>query len=470
MCKKVNLKLNIPEATTKQLRLQSCSAGRKLVVSTNFLPLFGFESDSKVVEELIGHHKGIKIRLATPSDTKVKKVYTRTYATRKNNALETQLDMRSQKLLNDAFAQDIKSVHILFRHGEILITPITDKKAQALKKFKNSKTPLSTFLAASSGVDGYSLSKQGFSISTLLEFRPQEKRDKQNFTESGCVNALANFPINTVINEDIMNIDIEKIAELTENCNHTFFHFSPQCNDFSNVKANSLKESSLTNNSSTLDMVIDGINLIQKFNFPVLLIENVKGFATSDIGKMLVARLRRLGYSIHDEVCDGREFGGLTSRVRYYLVATLLPAPFKVPQKAKKQSTPLWDSVQELIDNGQFRKPKSTKSLDDGLKCGRARVITPDSTSIPTILKSQNRMAKDSVYAIDKEGAVWFPKIEALKSFMQIDTEFNLDAVGETLASEIIGQSVEVPMHEAWTQSVAEHIIASHNMMNGKLF
>jgi hypothetical protein len=37
-----------PKVATKQLKLQNCNAGKKLVVSTNWLPLFGFESNSIV--------------------------------------------------------------------------------------------------------------------------------------------------------------------------------------------------------------------------------------------------------------------------------------------------------------------------------------------------------------------------------------------------------------------------------------
>jgi len=463
------LKINIPEKTTKQLKLQGCKTGRKLVVSTNFLPLFGFEKSTPVVEELIAKDKGIRIRLATPNDTKTKKVYSRTYNSRKNNPTEVLLDIRGQALLNDAFPADTNNVYVVFKHGEITITPIADEKAQALKKFKRNKNPLSTFLAASSGVDGYSLSKQGFSIETLLEFRPQEKRDSRDFTETGAINALANFPVKNLINEDILNIDIEKVAKLTQGSSHVFFHFSPQCDDFSNVKSNSLKEASLKDNSSTIDMILDGLSLVKKFKFPVLLFENVRGFASSDIGKMTIARLKRLNYTIYDEVCDARDYGGMTSRVRYYMVATLLPAQFKMPAKTKRNETPVWGKIQKLIDEGHFRIPNSTKSLEKGLECKRARVIRSSSISIPTVLKSQNRGAKDSIFAIDDNGTIWFPKTQALREFMQIDNKFNLEAVGDTIASEIIGQSVEVPMHEAWTQSVAEHIMDSHNMLNSRL-
>ena len=68
------LKINIPTIATKQLKLQSCNAGKKLVVSTNWLPLFGFEANAKIKEELIGIGKGIRVSLLEANDTQGKKV------------------------------------------------------------------------------------------------------------------------------------------------------------------------------------------------------------------------------------------------------------------------------------------------------------------------------------------------------------------------------------------------------------
>lgn len=469
MCKLSSI--NIPQATTKQLRLQSCAAGRKLTVSTNFLPLFGFEPNCKIVEELVGEGEGIRVRLADKSDTKTKKVYTRSYKNRRNNPLETQLDLRSQKLLNSAFGDSVKSVHILFRAGEILITPVADKKAEAINKFKSSKTPLSTFLACSSGVDGYLLNKQGFEIETLLEYRPNEKRDKRDMSETGALNALGNIEVKHLINEDILNIDIDRVAALTQGSEHTFFHISLQCDDFSNAKANSLKEKSVLDSSSTLDMALDALNLINKLQPPVVLIEQVRGFASSDVGKMTKIRLQRLGYEVYDEISDARDYGGLTMRVRHYTVATMLPVPFEMPEKVQTSNEPIWDiHIAPLIKEGHFRVPSSTKSLEDGIKCGRARVINQTSTSVPTILKSQERMAKDSVFAIDENGRILFPKLGALKYFMGIDDGFKMDTVSNTIATEIVGQSVDASLHEAWIKSIKEHIENAHSSLRGRLF
>ena len=66
------ININIPKVATKQLKLQNCNAGKKLVVSTNWLVLFGFEANSRVKEQLIGKHKGIKITLVDKDEANTK--------------------------------------------------------------------------------------------------------------------------------------------------------------------------------------------------------------------------------------------------------------------------------------------------------------------------------------------------------------------------------------------------------------
>ena len=183
------------------------------------------------------------------------------------------LDIRSQTLINDAFPEDTQTVHIQFTYGEILITPMDNRKAAAIKQFKKSNNEC--FVACRSGVDAVYMVKKGFKIETLLEYRPNEKGDKNDMSETGALNAIANVEVKHLINEDIMNLDIEKIAKLCTKSNYTNATFSIQCDEFSNVKANSLKDSALDDGTTSLDMVIDAISIISKFNFPTLTVENV---------------------------------------------------------------------------------------------------------------------------------------------------------------------------------------------------
>lgn len=463
------LNINIPQIATKQLKLQNCNTGKKLVVSTNWLPLFGFEANSKVKEELIGIGKGIKVSLVDKDDTKAKKVYTREYKSRRNNPIETMLDIRSQTLINQAFSTDTECVHIQFTYGEILITPMGNRKAAAIKQFKKSNNEC--FVACSSGVDAVSMVKKGFKIETLLEYRPNEKRDKNDMTETGAINALANVEVKHLINEDIMNLDIDKIAKLCSKSSYTSAIFSIQCDEYSNIKGNSLKDMALEDGSTSLDMVIDAINIISKFNFPTLLVENVSGFFTSDAGKILNARLKRLGYSTYYEKMDARDYGGLTSRVRGYLFATMLPANFEMPKPTKRNKTPIWEllNFDDRIASGELRDITHTNSLQEGLKNGRARLFKRDSLFFPTILKSNSRQTKDSIYIFDDTTSrYYFASNKLISELMGI--EMNFCTVGGVIESEIVGQSIEVPMHEALVDSINKHLFESNQILSNKLF
>lgn len=463
------LNINIPKVATKQLRLQSCNAGKKLVVSTNWLVLFGFEAHSRVKEELIGKGKGIRITLVDKDEANTKKVYTREYKSRRNNPIETMLDIRSQTLINEAFQEDTQTVHIQFTYGEILITPMCNRKAAAIKQFKKSNNDC--FVACSSGVDAVSMVKKGFKIETLLEYRPHEKRDKNDFSETGALNAIANVEVKHLINEDIMNLDLERIFKLTSRSNYTNAIFSLQCDDFSNSKANSLKEISLENGTSSLDMVIDAINIISKFNFPTVLVENVPNFFTSDAGKILVARLNRLGYKTYLDKFDARDYGGLTSRVRGYLFATMLPGNFEMPKPTNKNETPIWEllKIDERIASSELRDVTHTSSLQAGLKTGRARLLKRDSKYAFSVLKSQNRQAKDSLFIHDEVNEkYYFTSNKLLSELMGIEMDFS--TVGGTIESEIIGQSIEVPLHEQLLDSINTHIMESNQILLNKLF
>ncbi len=117
---------------TKQLKLgrylQAGSEKKKLVVSTNWLPAFGFEPGVRVVEEVSAGL--LVIRLASPNDQDTKLVYQRKYNNRKTNAEEVQLDIRSQKRLQEAFG-DADEVHLTFSPGKIAVRPVGRFTGQA---------------------------------------------------------------------------------------------------------------------------------------------------------------------------------------------------------------------------------------------------------------------------------------------------------------------------------------------------
>ncbi len=449
--------INIPNTVTKQLAIQSCQAGRKLTVSTNWLPLFGFTKDAEVVEELIGEGKGIVVRLANPSDTKKKKVYTRTYTSRRNNPLETQLDIRSQTLLDRAIPASTKRVHITFSYGKVTIRPISERQAKRIELAKSAGDLLSAFVACSSGVDATSLYSEGFRIDAALEWRPNEKRDKdRDLTETGALNLISNVPVKHLINEDIGEVNVESVAKLVSNSKTSLLSISLQCDDFTNVKSKSLKEKALEDLSTSSDMAYDALKIIEASNFPYILLEQVPGFMSSEAYAIMETKLRKWGYSVHKNIMDSRDYGGLTSRKRFYMFATSFETDFAWPETVQRNESSIWEEY-ILSSLPRLRDVTHSESIQDGAACGRLRVINKDSVCSPTFLKSQDRMAKDSV-VVELEGRYYFPDIELMKTLMEIPTSFSTEAVSLSQGCEIIGQSVDFAMHTQIVQSVKHHV------------
>lgn len=461
-------------ATKKlSMKVSPTTGKKKIAVSTNWLPLFGFEAGAEVIERSLGANKGIEIILLSdldsfvgntldlfnPEDVKLKKkiVYQREYKARKNNPLETLIEVASQKIIDDSFPCDTTRVHVTFSQSRITITPLTTFQEDALKNI----TPESkheVFAACTSGVDLHSLENtHGMSIHSVIDWRAVEARDgKRDLTETGAVSVLRNVKsIRNLFNEDITYIDASRLEAAVKDSPVTTFMASPVCDDFTNVKNNTAKEDSIENLTTSLDQSFDMLRCIYAIKPPVVCFEQVRGWYKSDAYKVLSIRLRKLGYKENVLIADPRDYGGTTSRVRGYGVFTVLDAPFEFEDKTQRSDETIWGLVQNHLP--ECRDVSHSKSINDGKACGRLRIINKDSLHSPTFLKSQPRMAKDSV-VIEDEGKFYWPSEDLQKSLMGILPTFTTDAVSKDIGSEILGQSIDGAVHDSVIRSLKKHI------------
>ena len=451
------VRVNVPDVATKQIAFRHVGERRILTISSNLLTLFDFAKGDPIVERSLGAGKGVVIersyQLFDPPRTK--KVYARTYPRRRNNPLEHLVEVSSQKLIDEAFPAGCTRVHVKFEAGRILVTPLATISQRALANAERA-APGATFAALTSGVDLASLRSEGFSVSAILEWRPQESRDKSDLTETGAIAALSNSgPVTALFNEDVTACVLDEIEAAMKNKPVMMFHASPQCDDHSNLKGQKFKDQHHDDASSTEDMIIDLLNIIERLAPPIVLFENVPGMLKSAAYQVASLRLRRWGYTRHEHVGDARDYGGLTSRKRAYVVFTQLDVPFAFEAPSSSREKNAWDVI--ASDLHECRDVSSSKSLQDGKACGRLRRITPTSTSIPTPVKSQSRMAKDSIVIEPSDGVFLWPTENQLKRFLGIE-DVDLHAVSATTASEIIGQSIDQPHHAAVLRSVRRHI------------
>ena len=450
----VDLSFFKPELITKELKMSTMANGvRRIRLSSNFLPLMGFSPGVRTTVEDLGVNAGMKISFNPEGHTKV---YSRTYTQRRNNPLEAMIDIQNQSVIARAIPTDAERLHFTLKNGSILIKPLFNNTFLIRNNIRKAENKFSSFVAMTGGVDAHCLQASGFTIQSILEYRPQEARDKNDLTETGALNALSNVPTTKyVFNEDISKINWQNVKQVIQNDDPIgLLHVSLACDDFSTSKGVNLKKRSVENLDTSADLVYDALRLVETTQPATVLIENVPPFASSAAGDLLRVKLRKWGYYVTDAILDPREQGGLTSRRRYYLVASVWPG-FEMPEAMAPNASSIWRVIESHLH--ECRDITHTSTVHLGVETGRARVITSSSTCSPSILKSQARQSKDSV-TILSGGRYYLPSEKLLRVLNGFPDDLNLDSVSATLASEIIGQSIDYPMHHRLTSKLKEHI------------
>ena len=467
MNEQVLVKVNVPEVATKELSLKISADGkRKLTISSNWLPLFSFEKGMKVEERLIGDGEGFTIEPASVLTPKPKQVYSRTYKRRRNNPfMETLTETSSQKLLDKALPKYTKKVLVIFEQNKITVKPVVNRLIERVSAFLRSSAPLTAFSVCSSGVDASAAHKEGFELNGVVEYRPNEKRDVsagRDLTESGALTFIENVPVKALFNEDIYEMNPDHIAEVMKHNQSNLLTISLSCDDFSAAKSGSLRDKSLDDLSTGIDMIYPALKLIERMNFTSVLLEQVVSFGRSAIGKLWNTALRRMGYQTYECVINPSEYGYDGNRPRYFHFATILKGtPFSWPTTKVARNESLWErlitkhlpSLRDVTGNSAMQKGLS--------KNHRLRPITPDSTKVPCILKSQSRMAADSVVVMPDPDTVLWPSEALIKEVMGME-DFKLNCVSADIASEQIGQAVHRTHYREILKSVKEHLIRGH--------
>lgn len=461
------IRVNVPDVATKQLKINDNGDRKRITLSSNWLMMFGFlGADTPVIEESLGAGKGIRVRLANEieiAEGKGKKVYSRTYSSRSANPLnpvarrkERLIQIASQQLINESLGQECTNVHITLTYGEIQFTPVTQAQFDLLQSLDGNEK-INTLVAMTGGVDCHVLESGGFRVDTVIEYRPQEKRDSTDCTELTSLSVLTNSKPRVLINEDIYQLNPTRLAKLIGGTPITVAHFSLQCDDYSTLKTNKQKATSVDDLSSTLDMFIPMLGVLDAVKPPVLVIENVPGFLSSPVNDVLRLQLQRRDYTVNQGVFDAREFGGYTSRKRLYLVASTLDNPFIFPTPVpynlnvwEEVIAPHWDLIQK-------REVTDSKVVKDAIRMGRARIITCDKAYAPTLTKSQGQDPKDAVIVAHKDRYYRLP-VKVQKMLNCIDDSFDLDWAPIDKSAQIIGQSICANLHHAIMGSVKDHI------------
>lgn len=443
-----------PQIATKNLKFNSTiSTPRKVRVSTNLLPLMGFKDGMRLA---VKNRKALDGFEVVPDLDGGHKVHSRTYSGRRaNNPLETVVEFGSQSMIDRQFPRSCERFHLEMKNQRMIFRPLVNRSANILHRFKKAN-PFNTFVGLTGGVDIHCLESMGFNVDVALEFRPSEKRDKDDKTEVNLMSCLRNSSPSVVLNEDLYHVDLDRLEEILENRPPVgVAHYSIQCDDFSTLKNLNDKARDIDDVSTTIDQFIPVLDQVKVINPAVVIIENVIGFGRSMAGKICETQLKRMGYHVCSMEMDARDYGGVQSRKRYYLVASVAPN-FKAPKMSPRNEQLIWNRIEPLlsscrdITDTSFIKKRATSSR-------AAPSITPDSTQCQTIIKSNSRGIKDGAY-LEIGGRMLMPTDAVIKQLMSIPDDFKTDWMAGEQAIEVLGQSIDYAMHETLMSSVKAHI------------
>ncbi|MCW3618662.1 DNA cytosine methyltransferase, partial [Burkholderia cenocepacia] len=95
-------------------------------------------------------------------------------------------------------------------------------------------------------------------------------------------------------------------------------------------------------------LVVSALILLNKAAPAVVLIENVVTYATSASASILRTQLRDLGYTTHERVLSGKEWGAIDNRERWCMVAVTHGISFDFDQLMPPDTVPR--ELAEILD------------------------------------------------------------------------------------------------------------------------
>jgi len=134
-----------------------------------------------------------------------------------------------------------------------------------------------------------------------------------------------NFPDTVLMNRNIQSIDAEELERLDVDA----ILMSPPCQPFTRL---GLKRDALDNRACSLLHILSLIPNLRNLRY--ILLENVKGFETSEMRDKVIHCMESCGFVYRELILSPCQFGIPNSRLRYYLLAKRHNLKFCFPQTA----------------------------------------------------------------------------------------------------------------------------------------
>lgn len=365
------------------------------------------------------------------------------------------LKEKSNTLVIDILNFNVNKIFKGFNHvviklynDEIVIEPLKEEQNQAIAKEKsNVKTPTAIEIFAGGGTLVKSLTDAGIKTIAAVEL---EEKYLENLED--------NYPNITTYSGDLAKLDVSLLP------NADVVVAGIPCEGYSQAQTKSEKFEA--HPTGSLGFYV--LKIIDAIRPAVVLIEEVPNFKNSAMATMTRYVLNSMGYHISETMLVGNEFGSLTKRKRYCLVASIKKG-FTFDNSLKSNSDKTVSDILEIpLEDREWLNPQNSSTIaysiekekehirkGEGFRIGRTYI---NDTITPTVTKGYFKCRLTDpilVHPSLPETYSWFTPRE-LARINGLPEDFKIPNT-KTIAGEIIGQGVCYNAFNAIGKMIVNH-------------
>lgn len=222
-------------------------------------------------------------------------------------------------------------------------------------------------------------------------------------------------------------------------------------------------------------LMFSALVILNKTQPAFVLLENVPLYATSASAQILRHQLRDMGYTCHEAILEGRDFGAMENRVRWCMVATTKGIDFdfdrlgpavRVVRELAEILDPSIGSDDARWGEYAYLKAKAARDKTDG-KGFKNQVVTPASTSVPTLRKGYHKVGTTDPLLEHPTDPNLFRKFTAEEhARVKGVPEHLISGLSETIAHELLGQGIAYEPFRAVAERIGDAVRAA--VMQGR--
>lgn len=219
-------------------------------------------------------------------------------------------------------------------------------------------------------------------------------------------------------------------------------------------------------------LVVSALIIINKASPAIIIFENVVPYSNTASAAILRNQLRDLGYSTHERVLNGKEWGALENRDRWCMVAVTHGIQFDFDQLMPPKTRPqqLGDALDVVApDDPAWSKMSGLKAKQErDLAAGKGfkmQIYDASSDTVGTIGKGyqKNRSTEPKIANPDNPELLRLLSVQEHSRLKQIPPHL-VDGLSTTVGHEVLGQSIVYSPF----RDVAHHVGNALNRLGGR--